>query len=727
MLWFSITLECDAPVRFTEKERVFKGGIFHGMLESAITEYSRALYLALSGKPDSRRARYALFPPLDHGRGYRRGAQVKCGLVLFGAASAFWPEVISALLPQDALKLGGDRSPISVLKIDALHPNRIPRAIFSRDIGYIEDSPEAIEVATHSGNGTDSVVLRFLTPVTISSGAQRKLSLHAVPLSLNRCIKALRERVSELEPSLAADFAFETDEWISLEHGLREVTIVKADTKETLARLHLKLNPVKTRIVSFEQGFEFLGWNFVRSLAVPARIRDDAGVELPVSSATPKNVSAAEATGRSQPEAPMTGPMQEALREAMQHHADWKPGAEGKDAAPDILSAPGFAIEGDLDTSALKDAIVDSDDSNVVVIASEESGNADDTLSEPPALPAPGGIQRTLYVVHTAASLAKEGQRLQVRKDGEILLDLPAAQVDQVMIFGPNAITTPAMQLCLRNRIPITLLSRMGRYYGRIDAQDFSHLQLQQAQHHWIADTPRVLATAGAMVQGKLENSALLLSRYGRHRSGTVAEACQKAATSIRHISRRLRAAADLESLRGFEGAAARAYFEAWVSLCGPDWAFSGRERHPAPDPVNVLLSFGYTILYQCVAGLLQARGLNPHLGIFHTGTASHLALASDVMEEFRAVVVDACVLNLCLNGRLTRDQFRTAGGTCTLMPDAARLFIRALEDKFNSIVIYPNNGQKLDLRRIIDAQVQLLCKTIRHPAESMYEPCVFH
>ena len=38
-------------------------------------------------------------------------------------------------------------------------------------------------------------------------------------------------------------------------------------TQSVLQELELKLNPLKTRVVNFETGFRFLGWNFVRSLA----------------------------------------------------------------------------------------------------------------------------------------------------------------------------------------------------------------------------------------------------------------------------------------------------------------------------------------------------------------------------------------------------------------------------------------------------------------------------
>lgn len=589
--------------------------------------------------------------------------------------------------------------------------DRIPRALLMKEVAGLIGEPRLlslIEAWLAAGVVEDGVLTP--TPAGVPQGSPIS------PLLANLYLDHLDEVFLE-QDLVAVRYA---DDFIVLTKSRGRAEDALELTKETLARLHLKLNPVKTRIVSFDEGFKFLGWNFVRSLAVPAHAGMDslADSAAPISKAA--DTSPPQAGVSTPPGVPLAGSMRLAMAEALQHDPDWKPRTQRSEPALEIRPSSGSAGAADVGEPSADDVDADGDDAG-------ESRIGDDTGElELPALPAPGGLQRTLYVLQTGAELGKEGERLQVRRDSEILLELPVAQIDQVMLFGPVSLTTPAMQLCLRNRIPIALLSRMGRYYGRVDSQDFSYLRLQQAQLRWSADAQRTLVTARAMVQGKLENSALLLSRYGRHRDGAVAETCHNAAASIRELSRRLRTAADLDSLRGFEGAAAHAYFAAFVVLLNPDWSFPGRKRHPAPDPVNALLSLGYIILYQCVAGLIQARGLNPHLGIFHTGTGSHLALASDMMEEFRAVIVDACVLNLCLNGRFTRDQFRTAGGGCTLVADGARLFIRALEDKFNSMIIYPNSGQKLDMRRIIDAQVQLLCKAMRDPEETTYEPCVF-
>jgi CRISP-associated protein Cas1 len=180
-----------------------------------------------------------------------------------------------------------------------------------------------------------------------------------------------------------------------------------------------------------------------------------------------------------------------------------------------------------------------------------------------------------------------------------------------------------------------------------------------------------------------------------------------------------------LDILRGHEGSSAALYFKAWRMLIPDQWQFGARQR-PAPDPINAMLNFGYTLLHQAVAGLLQARGLNAYLGHLHVPRGDHYALASDVMEEFRATVVDSLVLNIALNNKLTLSDFSLQTVPCSMNTKAARWFVREFEIKLNSELQHPSTGELLDIRRIIDSQVRYLCSAYRQSDSRLYTGCKF-
>lgn len=516
-------------------------------------------------------------------------------------------------------------------------------------------------------------------------------------------------------------------------------------TTQVLQQLELKLNPLKTRVVSFDTGFKFLGWNFIRSLALPSRPAH--GTPEPTARPQPRPALAWQPP-------PSNPEMQEAFAQALSKTPHWRaaedpetPEATGPDELVPIAIGPGALAGADtppaLDEPTASEAPQEDDaccpDAWAPAPATRTSAReaappsaaapefdapGDEALDIPP-LPSPS-LQRTLYLVDHAASLTTENQHLIVKREEQILLDLPAVNVDQVMVFGRNAITPAALHCCLRHGIPVAHLSRIGKYYGRTEPPSGEAVRLLTAQFAAHAAGHLHLPVAREMVRGKLANSALLLSRYARHRRTPPDSKAQAAIDLLRDLGRRVRNAPDLDTLRGFEGAGAAAYFGAWRQWLAPNWTFGKRQPQQGGDPINALLDFGYTLLHQSAAGLVQARGLNPWLGHLHALKSGHMALASDIMEEFRAIVVDSVILNQCINHHLGPDDFMQRQGGWTLRPEPARHFVREIELRMNGERQHPHTGEPLDLRRMIDGQIRALCNVYRQNDSSAYRACIF-
>ncbi len=83
--------------------------------------------------------------------------------------------------------------------------------------------------------------------------------------------------------------------------------------------------------------------------------------------------------------------------------------------------------------------------------------------------------------------------------------------------------------------------------------------------------------------------------------------------------------------------------------LIDDEWGFRKRIKHPPTDPVNSMMSYGYSLLFYNIYAMVRTHGLHPYIGIFHRIRDGHPALVSDIMEEFRAPVVDTTVLSLIL------------------------------------------------------------------------------
>ena len=436
-----------------------------------------------------------------------------------------------------------------------------------------------------------------------------------------------------------------------------------------LRKMQLALNPTKTRITHFDHGFKYLGTIFLRSLVMRARYREPDPLWGPAS-----------ASAESEPPAPV--PIEQtALADAMRGALERLPEDQARER-----------------WEALREGESEAD--------------------LPPCASGHDPLLRTLYIMEQGAELGKEYERFIVRKKNTAPIEVPAIKVDQILIFGNVRITTPAMQFCLIEQIPIVLLSSRGQYYGVVESAKSDQVTLHARQFARVADPGFALGFSRGVVRGKLVNARTVLLRHGRR---TEDPDIQAAAPEIEGLIARITEVGTLDELRGLEGAAAARYFSVWPKLLGPEWGFTARRRQPPPDPVNSLLSFGYTLLFYNVYAMLRARGLHPHVGIFHALRPGHPALVSDLMEEFRAPIVDATVLALIHRRQVSPADFvlpAEPGLPCLLTDPARKRVTHAFEQAMNRPVSHPDAGERCDYRRAIALQAERLVAYLRDDAK---------
>lgn len=236
-----------------------------------------------------------------------------------------------------------------------------------------------------------------------------------------------------------------------------------------------------------------------------------------------------------------------------------------------------------------------------------------------------------------------------------------------------------------------------------------------------LANSQFSLQIARTLVVGKLRNSKALLERIGRGRQSVNTRV---AAENIRDLMEASRQSTSVDSLRGYEGAAAKEFYEAYSQSFKYDWSFRHRTRRPPRDPVNSLLSLGYTLVFYQIVSFLRASGLNPYVGYLHSIGRDHPALASDLIEEFRAPIVESLVLYMyTVNSKvLSMPDFTTSENGCFLSTAARKKFLMQFDRKIRTPIVHPRSGARMDYRGIMAMQVHAMANTIRG-AVSAYIP----
>ncbi len=232
---------------------------------------------------------------------------------------------------------------------------------------------------------------------------------------------------------------------------------------------------------------------------------------------------------------------------------------------------------------------------------------------------------------------------------------------------------------------------------------------MRAAQFQAAADSAKCLAMAKAIVAAKGANQRTMLRRNAAPNPSADLD-------DMAELLGKVPAAPCCEHLLGLEGNLAARYYANFSRLLSPrdfdaSWDFTTRNRRPPKDPVNSMLSFGYAMLAKECTVVLLAEGLDPWWGLYHKPRHGRPALALDLMEEFRPLVVDSAVITAINTGMVTAGDFTRSAAGCLLNDTGRKAFIRAYEARLDQLVTHPIFDYRCSWRSIIRLQARLLAR----------------
>ena len=311
----------------------------------------------------------------------------------------------------------------------------------------------------------------------------------------------------------------------------------------------------------------------------------------------------------------------------------------------------------------------------------------------------------------------RESQRLKITDyKGKIIREVRLAALEALWVFGRISLTPPAIHALLRRNIPVFFFSLSGKLLGKLSSPMGKNIELRILQFEKFEDKDFKLSIASRIVVGKIRNQRKLLVRH-KANADLLSPYLEKAAK-----------AQSIEELMGIEGTASKIYFgELGKLFSKAGFSFQGRSRRPPKDPVNALLSLGYTLLLGRIWGVVEAAGFDPYLGFLHTPDYGKPALALDLMEEWRAPLVDALVLRLVNWKTLKKADFTTdpddedEDAGVRLTSAGLKKFLNAFSEKLREEVTYQPMGKTLKYSDVLKEQVYLLAREIKGDAK--YKP----
>jgi len=271
-------------------------------------------------------------------------------------------------------------------------------------------------------------------------------------------------------------------------------------------------------------------------------------------------------------------------------------------------------------------------------------------------------VKQTLIILSDYVTLSRKADRLLVETPKE-KFSFPLSNLDGVLVYGKAKVTSEALSLLSRNRIPLLFLTQGGSIKALVIPTDGSYGYNARLTQAHLFFTKR-LEVAKYLVKRKL-----LEIEYAFD-------------LELEEEKLKVSRVEDYKALLGLEGAASRAMFEAFSEMI-KDSPFTFLERiyNPPQDEVNALLSFLYTLGFNLALGTIFIKGFDPYISFLHSKRGEHPAFASDLVEIIRPWLTRLAG-ELIKEGKITKGDFTKTEKGIYLGKKGASIVLEAINPK---------------------------------------------
>lgn len=328
-------------------------------------------------------------------------------------------------------------------------------------------------------------------------------------------------------------------------------------------------------------------------------------------------------------------------------------------------------------------------------------------------------LLNTLYVTGKNRYLSLDGENVVISEKQEEIGRIPLHNLQGIVTFGYTGASPALMGACAERNIELTFMSANGRFLARVTGEVKGNVTLRKQQYKISESSEESLKLARNFMTGKVYNSRWILERAVRDYPLRVDTERLKVKSGILYQSlQSIRRCETSSQLLGLEGEAASTYFSAFDELIlqqKEQFYFHGRNKRPPLDKVNAMLSFAYSLLAGMCGAALEAVGLDPYVGFYHTDRPGRISLALDMMEELRGIMADRFVLTL-INKRIIKgtDFIQKESGAVILNDNGRKMFLNAWQERKQETITHPFLNEKMEWGMVPYAQALLLARYVR-------------
>lgn len=285
---------------------------------------------------------------------------------------------------------------------------------------------------------------------------------------------------------------------------------------------------------------------------------------------------------------------------------------------------------------------------------------------------------------------------------------IPVDMVESLNVYSSVDFSAGLFEFLGKENIGVNIINKFGVPVGRFVPSEWTrNIDVEIQQIKLYNNMTHALRLAKTYQKANIFNIRAVLRYYERrnHCDFISEKICE-----ISNIIKKINAAESIETLSLYEARARLDYYECFnYILSNSQFHYTGRTRRPPLDPLNAMISFGNTLLYNRVAGEIYRSSLDIRIGILHSPRKRYENLHLDIADLFKPVLVDRTIFTLVNKGMIhTETDFVVMeNGGVYMTASGKKVFIQEFEKKLSNTVIY--EGKKYSYMELIRREVRKL------------------
>jgi CRISP-associated protein Cas1 len=293
---------------------------------------------------------------------------------------------------------------------------------------------------------------------------------------------------------------------------------------------------------------------------------------------------------------------------------------------------------------------------------------------------------------------------------------LPVEQVEELYVFGSLDAGSSLYNFLGKHQILVHFFDYYENYTGSfMPREGLLSGKLLVAQANFNYRKSKRLQIAMAFVDGGSFNMLKNLRYYARREKNLIAEI-----GDIEKLRNQIVNVQGIDELMGVEGNIRKTYYRGFDEILS-DYKMGGRSYRPPANEVNALISFGNMMCYsQCLRAIHQTQ-LNPTISFLHQPGERRFALALDLAEIFKPILVDRLIFRMLNRHELKPSDFESSINRIVMKDKAKKKFVQAWENRLSETIQHRTLKRSVSYKHLIKLEAYKLIKHIMNIEE--YKP----